>query len=114
MRKLTKEQLKKLVVKERKLIEQAGEIEPLICERIYDSVLDGINAAVVSFVGTDEVLEEFVSDYIYRKNILDSVLDDTELMRVISGHVENKIRAIIESNREEMMNIFDSEKSDVA
>jgi hypothetical protein len=107
--KITKEQLKKIIVKESKLCEQVYEIEKLVGERLYDAILEGINSSVLSFTKEDEPLEEFVSDYIYGEETraLDSLLDDGDFYKFISGKMQEKTTSFIEQNKEKIMNKYD-------
>lgn len=101
---INRQQLKKIVIKELHLCEQMYEMEKLIKDKVMDSVLDGINAAVSEFANGDEELEEAASIFAYDDDkSLDILLDDDELFKKISAHLEEKTKKILETNREEIL-----------
>ena len=115
--KMTKEQLKKLVIKEALIVEQSFEIQKLIEERVYDSILDGLNAAVTQFAGSDEALEEVASYWLYEDDkALDKFFEEgnefSGLFKMISGHVQSVADKILQEHKDEIMSKVQSEKEE--
>ena len=101
---INRQQLKKIVIKELHLCEQMYEMEKLIKDKVMDSVLDGINAAVSEFAAGDEQLEDVASIFAYDDDkSLDVLLDDDELFKKISAHLQEKTKKILETNKEEIL-----------
>lgn len=111
---IKEKQLRKIILKETELLEQTMEIEKLISDNVIDAIFNGINNAIHTFSGNDNIkFEDFVSEYVYYKmQILDKIVDDKRFLDVIEKYAQDFTEKNIENEKQKIEQRFLEEVDD--